>query len=93
MTTEQKTKNFVIIYIRNKKMDKLDNLLKEAKPLYFKRKRRKALACALVILAFPILLLNTAIQIYNEGNDIYVSLNNNTLQNELIEDDLGIFYK
>ena len=71
-------------------MDELSNLLNEAKPLYKQRKRRKAIAKSILALSAPAILMSSICQVYLEGNDIYVSLENNTLQNELIEDEFGL---
>ena len=71
-------------------MDELSNLLNEAKPLYKQRKRRKAIAKSILALSAPMILMSSICQVYLEGNDIYVSLENNTLQNELIEDEFGL---
>ena len=71
-------------------MDELSNLLKEAKPLYKQRKRRKAIAKSILTLTVPVILMNTICQIYFEGNDLYLSLENNTLQTQLLEDDFGL---
>ena len=71
-------------------MDELSNLLNEAKPLYKQRKRRKAIAKSILALSAPAILMSSICQVYLEGNDIYVSLDNNTLQNELIEDEFGL---
>ena len=71
-------------------MDQLSNLLKEAKPLYRQRKRRKAIAKSILTLTVPAILMSSVCQVYLEGNDLYLSLENNTLQNELIEDEFGL---
>ena len=71
-------------------MDKLSDLIKEAKPLYKQRKRRKAIAKAILTLTVPVFLMNSICQIYFQGNDIYLSLENNTLQNELMTDDYDL---
>ena len=71
-------------------MDELSNLLNEAKPLYKQRKRRKAIAKSILALSAPAILMSSICQVYLEGNDIYLSLENNTLQNELIEDEFGL---
>lgn len=71
-------------------MDKLTELFKEAKPLYRQRKRRKTIAKMIFTISVPALLLNSILQIYIQGCDVYVALENNKLQQELIEDDFGL---
>lgn len=68
-------------------MDKLSELIKEAKPLYKQRKRQKAIAKVIFMITMPVMLLGSVVQLCNEGNNIYLSLENNTLQNELLNDD------
>ena len=65
-------------------MDKLTELFKEAKPLYRQRKRRKTIAKMIFTISVPALLLNSILQIYIQGCDVYVALENNKLQQELI---------
>jgi hypothetical protein len=38
----------------------------------------------------PALMMSNIYQIYLQGNDIYLSIKNNTLQHELMEDEFGI---
>lgn len=71
-------------------MDKLSNLLKEAKPLYKQRKRRKTIAKLIFVISTPAILMNSICQMYIQGNDIYVALEDNSLQYELIEDEFGL---
>ena len=71
-------------------MDKLTNLLKEAKPLYKKRQRRKTIAKLIFTITMPAILMSSMCHMYIQGNDIYVALENNILQNELIEDEFGL---
>lgn len=71
-------------------MDELSTLLKEAKPLYKQRQRRKTIAKLTLILAMPVILMMSVCQVYLMGNDVYLSLENNSLQNELIEDEFGL---
>lgn len=68
-------------------MDKLSNLIQEAKPLYRQRKRNKAVAKLVVLTAMPVMLLTGAMHMYTQGCDIYLSLENNYLQTELLQDD------
>ena len=71
-------------------MDKLSELIKEAKPLYKQRKRRKTIAKLIVLTSMPMMMLTSVCHMYFQGNDIYLSLKNNSLQNELIEDEFGL---
>lgn len=70
-------------------MDKLTELIKEAKPLYKKRKIRKAVVKSILSVTLPAMLFSAMLQVYIEGNNIYLSLDNNKLQNELLQDDFG----
>lgn len=71
-------------------MDKLSELIKEAKPLYKQRQRRKTIAKMIFALSMPMILMTSICQIYLQGNDIYLSLEKNHLQYELIEDEFGL---
>ncbi len=71
--------------------DKLSDLLKEAKPLYKRRKRQRTMAKITLIVCAPVFLFSFLFQIYTLGNDIYVALDNNKLQNELLVDSFGLF--
>ena len=64
-------------------MDKLTDLLKEAKPLYKQRQKRKTIAKFTLMLATPAILMSSICQLYIQGNDIYVALHDNSLQNKL----------
>lgn len=72
-------------------MDELSSLLKEAKPLYFKRKRQKKIVAGSFLFMIPVILMTSIITLNNAGDEIYISLDNNTLQNELLEDNMGLF--
>lgn len=69
----------------------ITELLKEARPLYKERKRQKTIAKLIFVICAPVFLFTSAIQLYNQGCDIYLSLEKNNLQFELLEDDFGIF--
>lgn len=71
-------------------MDELSNLLKEARPLYKQRKKRKTIAKLIFVLSMPVILASSVCQVCNQGNDIYLSLENNSLQYELMEDEFGL---
>ena len=70
-------------------MDKLSSLIKEARPLYKQRKRRKTLTKMILGITTPAILFTSIMQVYIQGSDIYISLDNNKLQDELLEDDFG----
>lgn len=72
-------------------MDKLSSLIKEAKPLYRQRKRQKAIAKLVLCMTTPVILFTSVYQLNLQGNDIYVALDNNSLQAELMEDEYGLF--
>ena len=71
-------------------MDKLSELIKEAKPLYKTRKRNRAIAKLSFIFLAPILLFFGIFQIYVAGNNLYVSLSQNDLQIELMTDEFNL---
>ena len=71
-------------------MDELSLLLKEAKPLYRQRQRRKTIAKMIFTLTMPAILMTSICQVCLQGNDIYLSLENESLQYELIEDEFGL---
>ncbi len=71
-------------------MDKLSLLLKEAKPLYKRRKRTKLILQSTFVALIPIFVFSFALEVYKQGDNIYLSLDNNNLQYELLEDDLGL---
>lgn len=71
-------------------MDKLDKLFEEAKPLYRTRKRRKTIFKLLVVICLPMFALTSVTQLYLEGSDLYASLDKDTIQNKLLEDEFGL---
>lgn len=71
-------------------MDKLSELIKEAKPLYKKRKIRKTIAKFVLGITVPIFLMTNIYQTCSIGNDIYLSLDNDSLEYELLEDEFGL---
>ena len=71
-------------------MDKLSNLIQEAKPLYKRRKRQRAVLKACFMLFVPVVLGASVVGIYNTGNELYLSMDDNSLQQELIEDNMGL---
>lgn len=71
-------------------MDKLSELIKDAKPLYKQRKRRKTIAKMLFIITLPILIAGNFVNLCMEGEAVYMSLDNNKIQAELLSDDFGI---
>lgn len=70
--------------------DKLSNLIQEAKPLYKRKKRQRAVMKACVVMLIPVFMGLSAISLYNAGNNLYLSLENQSLQTELLEDDMGL---
>jgi len=71
-------------------MDKLTNLIQEAKPLYHTRKTRKTMTKMLLAICLPVFLCINILQLYLEGSELYVSLDNKNIQNELLQDDFGL---
>ncbi len=71
-------------------MDELSILLHEAKPLYKKRKRNKLMVKSALVLVIPLMLFTSALNLYFEGNDIYIAMNSNSFQMQLLEDDFGL---
>lgn len=71
-------------------MDKLSKILKEAKPLYRQRQRRKMIGKMILTISMPAIILGNICQIYMQGSDIYLSLKNDSLQQELLEDEFAI---
>ena len=71
-------------------MDKLSELIQEAKPLYKRKKRQKAILKSCFILFVPVIIGASAVGLYSTGNDLYLSLENQTLQQELLEDNMGL---
>ena len=70
-------------------MDKLTELIKDAKPLYKQRKRRKTIAKMLFIITVPVFVFGNIASLYMEGEAVYMSLDNNKMQAELLTDDFG----
>ncbi len=71
-------------------MDKLSILLSQARPLYKQRKRRNTIAKLLFIITLPVFLGGNLLSLYIEGENVYMSLDNNKIQNELLLDDFGV---
>ncbi len=71
-------------------MDKISELLQEARPLYKTRKRNKAIAKVFLTISVPVFLFTSVFGIYTMGDDIYVSMNNNSLVEQLLLDDYGL---
>ncbi len=71
-------------------MDKLSLLIEQARPLYKQRKRRKTIAKMLFAITVPVFLFANIASLYIEGDQVYMSLENNNIQDELLTDDLGI---
>ena len=71
-------------------MDKLSELIKEAKPLYKTRKRNRAIAKMTLMFLTPVFVFYGMYQIYVAGNNLYVSLSQNDLQIELTTDEFNL---
>ena len=71
-------------------MDKLSELLQEARPLYKTRKRNKAVAKVFLTISMPMFFFTSVLGVYMAGDDIYVSLNNDGFADELLYDDYGL---
>ena len=71
-------------------MDKLSELIKEAKPLYKTRKRTRAIAKMTLMFLTPVFVFYGMYQIYVTGNNLYVSLSQNDLQIELTTDEFNL---
>ena len=71
-------------------MDKLSSLIEQARPLYKQRKRRKTIAKMLLSITVPVLIFGNIASLCIEGDQVYMSLENQNIQNELLKDDFGI---
>jgi len=71
-------------------MDKLSNLIKEAKPLYKQKQRQKSIARLIFSICTPVMLFTSIFQLYMAGENIYVALEKDSIQMQLLEDDLGL---
>ena len=71
-------------------MDKLSNLILEAKPLYKQRKRRKKILTTIFTISLPVLMIANVAQLYIQGDDVYVSLQNKKMQQYILQDDFGL---
>ncbi len=68
-------------------MDKLSLLISQARPLYKTRKRRKTIAKMLVCITLPVLIFGNFMSLCYEGDKVYMSLENDNIQNEILYDD------
>ena len=73
-------------------MDKLSELIKEARPLYKQRKRNQSIAKAILTLTMPVMIFTGAWGICQEGDNIYVALEEQSFQEEFLNNDLGIMW-
>ena len=71
-------------------MDKLTELIQEAKPLYKQRKRQKTMTTMVLGLSLPMIFTISLFQLYIGGSEVYIALENNTLQTKLLEDEFGL---
>lgn len=72
-------------------MDELTKLIKEAKPLYKARKRRKNFLIALFALFIPMSLLSFSFGIYQAGSNIYLSIASENFTQELVQDEFNLY--
>jgi len=72
--------------------DKLTYLIQEAKPLYKQRKRTKTIAKMTILTCLPVFMFTFLLQICSMGDNIYLSIDSNKLQNELLADNFGFLY-
>lgn len=86
---EQNSAYFVLLC--EVKMDELTKLIKEAKPLYKARKRRKNFLVALFALFIPMSLLSFSFGIYQAGSNIYLSIANENFTQELVQDEFNLY--
>ena len=71
-------------------MDKISNLIQEAKPLYKRNKRRKTIAKLIFTISVQMMLLGSVAQLYTQGENLYFALETNSLQTELMENDFAL---
>ena len=71
-------------------MDKLSKLIAQARPLYKQRERRKTIARMLFAITIPVFIFANIITLYVAGDEVYMSIENNKMQYELLQDDFGI---
>lgn len=71
-------------------MDKLNELIRQARPLYKQRKRRKTIAMLLFSFTLPAIIIANVASLYVQGDNIYVSMDKNQIQNELMDYESGI---
>lgn len=71
-------------------MDKLSELLQEAKPMYRARQRNIAIAKMMICLFLPVFVCTSIISLCSMGDDIYLSLNNDSYAEQLLNDDFGL---
>ena len=86
---EQNSAYFVLLC--EVKMDELTKLIKEAKPLYKARKRRKNFLIALFALFIPMSLLSFSFGIYQAGSNIYLSIASENFTQELVQDEFNLY--
>lgn len=86
---EQNSAYFVLLC--EVKMDELTKLIKEAKPLYKARKKRKNFLIALFALFIPMSLLSFSFGIYQAGSNIYLSIASENFTQELVQDEFNLY--
>ncbi len=73
-------------------MDNISEILKEAKPLYFQRKRNRAITKKVLSLLFPVILFTGILGTNYYNDDSYIALSNVSVIEEmgLPVDDYGL---
>lgn len=68
-------------------MDKLSKLIKEAKPLYKRQQKRKAIVTALSAFCIPIMLVIAAYGICLEGNNVYMAMSQDDYMTQFLDNE------
>ena len=71
-------------------MDKLSELLKEAKPLYQKRQRTKAITKLTLLACIPVFLFISVYEVSLEGNNVYMALSYDNYEAQLLSDEFNL---
>ncbi len=73
-------------------MDKLSNLIKEAKPLYQKRKKQKKALVSMCLAIIPLFLFTSFLNLYSQGENLYLALSSDDYAMEFLNDEYGLNY-
>ena len=71
-------------------MDKLSELLKEAKPLYQKRQRAKTITKLALFACIPVFLFFSAYEMCLEGNNVYMALSYDNYEAQVLSDEFNL---